>query len=54
MRSSMPPNAPASLSRETYLDILAYVLKANGYPPGSTELGAGTALTGIALDSNAR
>ena len=49
MRSSMPPNAPSSLSRETYLDIMAYVLKANGYPPGQTELGAGAALNTIAM-----
>jgi mono/diheme cytochrome c family protein len=54
MRSSMPPNAPASLSRETYIDILAYVLKANGYPAGSTELGAGTALNTIAMGPIAR
>jgi len=38
MRSTMPPNAPASLARETYVDILAYVLKSNRYPAGSSEL----------------
>jgi len=49
MRSTMPPNSPASLARETYVDILAYVLKANGYPPGSAELGSGTAMNEIAM-----
>ena len=38
MRTTMPPSAPASLSREAYVDVLAYVLKANEYPAGSTEL----------------
>jgi mono/diheme cytochrome c family protein len=38
MRTTMPPSAPASLSKEAYVDVLAYVLKANKYPAGSTEL----------------
>jgi mono/diheme cytochrome c family protein len=38
MRTTMPPSAPASLSKEAYADILAYVLKANKYPAGSAEL----------------
>ena len=41
MRTTMPPNAAGSLAKDTYVDILAYVLSANGYPPGTTELGAG-------------
>ena len=38
MRTSMPPSAPSSLSREMYVDILAYLLKVNQYPAGSAEL----------------
>ena len=38
MRESMPRNAPASLSDQTYLDILAYILSVNMYPAGSNEL----------------
>lgn len=38
MRATMPANAPKSLSRETYADILAYILKFDGFPDGQTEL----------------
>jgi len=34
----MPPGAPGSLSDSTYAEILAYVLQANSFPAGSTEL----------------
>lgn len=34
----MPLGKPGSLSREQYLDILAYALQKNGYPEGKTEL----------------
>ena len=37
-RKSMPQDAPDSLSRETYANILAYVLKMNGFPTGSKPL----------------
>jgi quinoprotein glucose dehydrogenase len=37
-RSTMPQNEPGSLSRETYLDILVYVLQANDYPAGPKKL----------------
>jgi mono/diheme cytochrome c family protein len=35
---TMPLRKPDSLSNQTYLDILAYVLQANAFPPGTTEL----------------
>lgn len=38
VRTSMPMNQPGSLSRDQYADILAYLLKANGYPAGEREL----------------
>ena len=38
MRSTMPQGAPASLSRQDYVDAAAFLLKANGYPVGEEEL----------------
>lgn len=37
-RSTMPEGAPASLSPQEYVDIAAFLLKANGYPVGDEEL----------------
>jgi cytochrome c5/lysophospholipase L1-like esterase len=36
--TTMPRNGPASLSDDVYLDIVAYVLRENGFRPGSREL----------------
>jgi cytochrome c5 len=44
--TTMPRNAPASLSDNVYLDIVAHMLKENGFPAGSQELAA-DALDGI-------
>jgi cytochrome c5 len=44
--TTMPRNAPASLADNVYLDIVAHMLKENGFPPGSRELTA-DALEGI-------
>jgi mono/diheme cytochrome c family protein len=38
IRSLMPNNAPGSLSKAQYADVVAYILKVNGYPGGATEL----------------
>jgi quinoprotein glucose dehydrogenase len=38
VRTTMPLNAPASLGRERYVDILAFVLKSNAFPAGQREL----------------
>lgn len=38
IRTTMPQNAPKSLSPEVYADILAYLLKANGFPAGDKPL----------------
>lgn len=38
VRTTMPLNAPASLGRERYADILAFILKSNGFPAGQREL----------------
>jgi mono/diheme cytochrome c family protein len=37
-RSLMPNNAPGSLSRPQYADIVSYILMVNGYPSGEAEL----------------
>jgi len=39
IRTSMPLGAGGSLSDPEYLDIVAYILKFNGYPAGARELG---------------
>lgn len=38
IRTLMPTNAPGSLSTSSYLQILAYILEANGFPAGDAEL----------------
>jgi mono/diheme cytochrome c family protein len=41
--TNMPNGSGNSLSPSTYSDIVAFLLKSNGLPPGSTELAAATA-----------
>ena len=38
LRSSMPQNAPDSLGDRAYVDLVAYLLQANGSPAGALEL----------------
>lgn len=38
IRTTMPANAPGVLERSQYADVLAFLLKANGFPAGNTEL----------------
>jgi ankyrin repeat protein len=38
IRGSMPQNAPDSLGDQAYIDLIAYLLNANGGPTGSSEL----------------
>ena len=35
---SMPQEAPDSLGAETYVDVVSYLLKANGSPAGAADL----------------
>ena len=35
MQGTMPPNAPGSYSPGTYADLMAYILKTNGYKAGA-------------------
>ncbi|HKJ01454.1 MAG TPA: cytochrome c, partial [Longimicrobiales bacterium] len=37
---NMPDDAPGSLPDQEYVDIVAYILQLNGFPPGSAELPA--------------
>jgi mono/diheme cytochrome c family protein len=39
-RRTMPPEDPATLSRELCTDVVAYILAENGYPAGKTDLAA--------------
>jgi S-disulfanyl-L-cysteine oxidoreductase SoxD len=38
IQQTMPQTAPHSLSDQTYVDIVGYILSANGLPSGSSEL----------------
>jgi mono/diheme cytochrome c family protein len=40
IKTTMPRMAPGSLTDAQYLDIVTYLLRANGYPDGMTELAA--------------
>lgn len=38
VRTTMPQNDPQSLSREDYADVLAFLLKTNGFPAGAAPM----------------
>lgn len=40
MRTQMPLDAPGSLEHDTYLEILTFILRENGYPTGDEPLSA--------------
>ena len=46
IQTLMPTNAPNSLPTQSYLDILAYIMEANGFPASENELLADPALLG--------
>ncbi|HZM95210.1 MAG TPA: cytochrome c [Vicinamibacterales bacterium] len=45
----MPPERPGSLPPQTYSDIIAFILKKNAFPAGTTELGADPAALHIPI-----
>lgn len=38
IKTTMPEDNPGALPEQEYVDIVAYVLSINGYPPGAAEL----------------
>jgi S-disulfanyl-L-cysteine oxidoreductase SoxD len=42
VKTNMPNGTPGSLDEATYRDIVAVMLKSNGFPAGATELGTNT------------
>ena len=44
VRKTMPKDEPESLERQTYLDIVAFILQENGFPSGDKEFTADTAV----------
>jgi mono/diheme cytochrome c family protein len=52
MRTRMPARAPGSLSESAYLEILAFILKANNLPAGSKELTAADLSTAKLVGTN--
>ena len=52
IRATMPQGAPASLSAQTYVDIISYILQANDLPAGDRELPAAEdALSSIVIQA---
>ena len=50
IRDTMPPIGPNTLNEDIKIDILAYILQANAYPAGTTDLKpVGSALEGIKI-----
>ena len=39
-KETMPQDAPGTLSKEACADLLAYILRANGFPDGTMQLGS--------------
>src|SRR6266571_5117365 len=54
IKGSMPPGAEGSLSDETYLDVVAYILQANGHAEGIQALRADSAVLLAAGGGGAR
>lgn len=51
IESTMPPEEPETLGDRAYIDIVAFLLSANGYPAGDRELAAvSELLEGIAVE----
>ena len=51
IRLTMPDDDPGALSRETYADLVAYILAVNKYPDGAVEIGTdSTALKLIRIE----
>src|SRR5579864_5284997 len=46
--ANMPNGTPGSLSESTYADLVALILKTNGFPAGTTELARNT-ITGVQI-----
>lgn len=47
--TTMPSDAPGTLQEQELLDIIAYLIRANGFPPGDTALGTANELNDIKI-----
>ena len=55
VRTTMPQGSPNSMTAQAYLDIVAYLLQANGAPAGAQELSADSpALKTLVGDTKAK
>jgi quinoprotein glucose dehydrogenase len=52
MKTRMPRNDPSSLTDNTYVDIVSFILKANAFPAGSDELKPVAELANIRIERN--
>jgi hypothetical protein len=48
---TMPEDDPGSLTRQQYVDVVAYILRLNGFPAGRDELVPGTAALETSLEA---
>ena len=52
VRTTMPQNDPGTLSRDQYADVVAFLLKSNGFPEGTAPLDRRTeVLAGIGIQA---
>jgi S-disulfanyl-L-cysteine oxidoreductase SoxD len=54
IQRTMPASAPASLTPDKYLNVLAYLLQANGLPAGKKPLGAGALASTLLVGPDGR
>lgn len=52
IQSTMPEDAPGSLSENQALDVIAYVVQTNGFPAGEKALQTASALSNIKFAGN--
>lgn len=48
---TMPEDAPGSLTPSQYIDVVAYILRLNGFPAGNAELRPEGPLLGVSLQA---
>ena len=50
LQQTMPASDPGSLTRQEYVDVIAFILNQNAYPAGQEELTSDTVLKSIVIE----
>ena len=50
LQQTMPASDPGSLTRQEYVDVIAFILNQNAYPPGREELTSDTEMKTIVIE----